>query len=328
MAPAVALGGEVYGDTMVRRGGEDKPMKIARTKSGMENAADKPTKMARITSEMEAGVDKHTTKIVRTISGMEGGEGEFSYTRNSAVQSQSLNILTPILEQEIKELELFKDWSGSAIRVADFGCSVGANTLGYAEICYRIVCQARESNGTKSPDEVQYFFCDLPSNDFNTLFLQVENWRKTQVTSMDDFLFTAVSGSFHRRLLPKRSLHVAISTLAVHWMSQVPDAVLDKSSPAYNKGRVWIDDNKNVATLQAFKQTARQDLRKFMLARAEEVVPGGLVLIYAMGCPDARHPEIQWARDGEYAGPYSKVFEATWEELVTEVFSCSTQVNL
>jgi len=131
MDDAFAGGGEVYCDTMARRGGEEEPMKVA-----------------------------------RAIAGMAGGAGEFSYTRNSITQSQCINILKPILEQEIKELDLFKDWSGSAIRVADFGCSVGANTLRLTEICYQSVCQARVSNGSKIPDEVQYFFCDLPSNDF------------------------------------------------------------------------------------------------------------------------------------------------------------------
>lgn len=99
--------------------------------------------------------------------------------------------------------------------------------------------------------------------------------------------------------------------------------MLDESSPAYNKGRVWIDDNKNVATVQAFTQAARQDLRNFLLSRADEVVPGGLVLVYAPGRADGNHPNIQWTREEEYSGPFSKVFEATWEELVTEVFPSS-----
>jgi len=163
-------------------------------------------------------------KVARAIAGMASGAGEFSYTRNSLTQSQSIYILEPILEQEIMELELFKDWSGSsAICMADFGCSLGANPLRYAEICYRNVCRARLSSGRRTtiPDEVQYFFCDLPSNDFNTLFLQLEEWQKTQATSMQDFYVTAVPGSFHRRLFPRGSLHVAISVFGVQWMSQV-----------------------------------------------------------------------------------------------------------
>jgi len=109
----------------------------------------------------------------------------------------------------------------------------------------------------------------------------------------------------------------------------VPDAVIDKSSPAYNKGRAWIDGHTNSAVVEAFVQTARQDLRNFLLCRADEVVPGGLVLLYFPGRAAELHPEIQGPKEGDSAGPFtpfsplSKVFELTWEELITEVSSSS-----
>jgi len=56
----------------------------------------------------------------------------------------------------------------------------------------------------------------------------------------------------------------------------------------------------------------------FLLSRADEVVPGGLVLIYILGRADKRHPKIQWTREGVNPGPYNKVFEETWEELINE----------
>jgi len=182
---ASAGGGEECGNSISRRVGNEKPMKFA-----------------------------------RGIAGMEGGAGEFSYTRNSRLQFQSVNFLKPILEQEIRELEIIKDGVGSEIRLADFGCSVGANTLQYAEICYRVVCQSRLSDGRKSSVEVQHFFCDLPSNDFNTLLLQLEDWRNRQ-PSRADFYAAAVPGSFYGRLFPRRSLHVAISFFSLQWLSQV-----------------------------------------------------------------------------------------------------------
>ena len=99
----------------------------------------------------------------------------------------------------------------------------------------------------------------------------------------------------------------------------MPDAVVDRASPAYNSGRVWIDRTKNTAALEAYVQTARQDLRNFLLARAEEVVSGGFILFFIVGRTDESHPENQWNEEGLYAGPYSIVFESTWEELVVEV---------
>jgi len=101
--------------------------------------------------------------------------------------------------------------------------------------------------------------------------------------------------------------------------------VLDKSSPAYNKRRVLLDNNKNVALLQAFMQTARQDLHNFLLSRADEVVPGGLVLIYARGRANEYHPQIQWSQEKMNSSPYNKIFEETWEDLVIEVLSRSVK---
>ena len=164
---------------------------------------------------------------------MARGTGEFSYTRNSRVQSQSIDLLKPILEQHIAELTIFHDrQAGSAVCMADFGCSTGANTLQYPEICSQTVQErcgvsASESGSWEAP-VVQYFFCDLPS-DFNTLFRQLEDWRNSRTAKsgaaddghMRNFYAAALPGSFYRRLLPPRSLHIAISTFSVQWMSQV-----------------------------------------------------------------------------------------------------------
>jgi hypothetical protein len=106
----------------------------------------------------------------------------------------------------------------------------------------------------------------------------------------------------------------------------VPDAVLDRDSPAYNKGRVWIDRNKNAATVEAYGQAARQDLRNYLLARAEEVVSGGVVLLYFLGRADGSHPELQWPEEARFGGPSIEVLEETWEELVAEVNSPTSQL--
>ena len=193
-----------------------------------------PAQPADYANEDNVELCGHETKALRAIPGMAGGTGEFSYTRNSRVQSQSIDLLKPILEQHIAELTIFHDrQAGSAVCMADFGCSTGANTLQYAEICSQTVQErcgvsASESGSWEAP-AVQYFFCDLPSNDFNTLFRQLEDWRNSRTAHsgaaddghMRNFYAAALPGSFYRRLLPPRSLHIAISTFSVQWMSQV-----------------------------------------------------------------------------------------------------------
>jgi len=60
-----------------------------------------------------------------------------------------------------------------------------------------------------------------------------------------------------------------------------------------------------------------------LLSQANEVVLGGFVLFYTLDCADGHCVEIQWPREEEFVGPYKKVFEATWEELISEVFYSS-----
>ncbi|KAJ8498754.1 hypothetical protein OPV22_009306 [Ensete ventricosum] len=47
-------------------------------------------------------------------------------------------------------------------------------------------------------------------------------------------------GSFYGRLFPSTSINVFNSTFSLHWLSQVPERVTDKRSPAYNRGRVFV----------------------------------------------------------------------------------------
>ena len=103
---------------------------------------------------------------------------------------------------------------------------------------------------------------------------------------------------------------------------QVPDAVVDRASPVY-KGRVWIDRIQNSAVLDAFSQAAQQDLRNFLLARADELMSGGLLVFLVPGSADERSSNFQWCPESEYSGPSDIVYEQTWQELVDEVTSQS-----
>lgn len=110
------------------------------------------------------------------ISGMERGVSEFSYTRNSKVQSRVIELhLKPVSQQEISQLKFNESECGvRLLNVADLGCSVGDNTLRYAELVLESVQNKHGPSWNRSPD-IQYFFSDLPTNDFNTLFHQLED---------------------------------------------------------------------------------------------------------------------------------------------------------
>jgi hypothetical protein len=69
------------------------------------------------------------------------------------------------------------------------------------------------------PLELHYFFVDLPSNDFNSLFRMLHD---DPIRGASANLFpAAVGASFYDRVLPKASLDIAFTIYSVHWLSQV-----------------------------------------------------------------------------------------------------------
>ncbi|KAL0287936.1 UNVERIFIED_CONTAM: putative S-adenosylmethionine-dependent methyltransferase, partial [Sesamum angustifolium] len=89
-------------------------------------------------------------------------------------------------------------------------------------------------------------------------------------------------GSYHGRLLPKASLHFAYSSWALHWLSQVPTAVADPTSPAWNKGRVhYLGARQEV--VDAYSSQHAKDIETFLEARAQELVSGGLMVLVLSG---------------------------------------------
>ena len=137
--------------------------------------------------------------------------------------------LQRILGEAISELNLPIE---SMYRVADFGCAVGANTLSFANFIVESLKKRCASQSTEAP-EVQCFFADRPTNDFNTLFqqLSVQHLDGADAANIDgshevnngsrSYFAAGVPGSFYDRMFPCASLQIAISTYSIHWLSKV-----------------------------------------------------------------------------------------------------------
>jgi hypothetical protein len=79
------------------------------------------------------------------------------------MQALAIQRLLPTLQYVVNCFKLPQD---GIIRVADLGCSCDANTLHVANI---ISTNFRTNGASKN----QYFFNDLPTNEFNVLFQQL-----------------------------------------------------------------------------------------------------------------------------------------------------------
>lgn len=138
-----------------------------------------------------------------------GGEGEGSYTSESKKFNVIQSLLKPVLKDTL--LHHFSPVVGAGpFHYADFGCSVGNNTIDFATFVTDILKSKPELNG----NDFVCHFADLPSNDFNTLFKQLAGEERT-------WFAEGVAGSQYSRMFPRSSLHVAITTLTLHYMSEV-----------------------------------------------------------------------------------------------------------
>ncbi|KAJ4717163.1 S-adenosylmethionine-dependent methyltransferase [Melia azedarach] len=209
---------------------------------------------------------------------MTGGDVAYSYTKNSTIQRDVVDAGKELLKEAIlKKFDLeslgFDTQSSVVVKIADLGCSVGPNTFFVMENIIEAVelkfLQAKNQN--LSALEFQAFFNDHYENDFNILF-------KTLPPSRNYFA-AGVPGSFHGRLFPKSSIHFAHMSYALHFLSKVPKEVVD-----INKSNVLNSSDKEV--VEAYSTQFKNDMECFLNARAEELVPGGLMFILAGAVPD------------------------------------------
>ncbi|GMN46346.1 hypothetical protein TIFTF001_015528 [Ficus carica] len=215
-------------------------------------------------------------ELVIPIRPMNGGNGLYSYSKNSIIQRKAIEATKELINKTIaEELDVNTFSSSNTFRIADLGCSVGTNTLLAVKNIINAVQHKFQSqgNGTKLP-EFQVFFNDQASNDFNQLF--------TSLPSEIQYFAAGVPGSFYRRLFPKYSLHFVHSSSAAHWLSRVPEEVEDKSSPAWNKGKVHYS-NSTAEVIKAFEAQFAKDMDNFLKIRAQEIVHGGLMVLILPG---------------------------------------------
>ncbi|GFQ01896.1 probable S-adenosylmethionine-dependent methyltransferase at5g37990 [Phtheirospermum japonicum] len=211
-----------------------------------------------------------------------GGDGPNSYAHNSNYQRQLLLTAEDLIHELINDhLDTsnppFND-PHKTLRIADLGCSVGPNAFFAVQNIITAVENKYKSDDHRTP-EFHVFFNDLVDNDFNTLF------RNLSGSTRNNYFFAGSPGSFHARLFPKGTLHFAHCSTALHWLSRIPERVLETSSDAWNKGRIhYSGAGKEVK--DAYWGQYKKDMGDFLSARADEVVAGGLMALVILGFPD------------------------------------------
>ncbi|GMJ10374.1 hypothetical protein HRI_004706600 [Hibiscus trionum] len=178
-----------------------------------------------------------------------------------------------------------------------------------------------ELSGYEPPEFSVFFFSDLPSNDFNTLFQLLPPLVKNGGSRTEECLasnghwsyFAAgVPGSFYRRLFSSRSIYVFHSTFSLHWLSHMSGTVLDKRLTTYNKGRVFIH-GASESTANAYRKQFQTDLAEFMRARSIEMMRGGSMFLVYLG-----RTSLNPTDQGGAGLLFGTHFQDAWDDLFQE----------
>ncbi|KAK6931587.1 SAM dependent carboxyl methyltransferase [Dillenia turbinata] len=205
-----------------------------------------------------------------------GGDGPYSYKKNSKYQKEALDRAKFLLQTSIQEkLDIAEgpntDTKPRVFRIADLGCSVGPNTFICVQtIIESVVLKYKFSGLEFNLPEFQVFFNDVTINDFNTLFKGLPLDR--------NYMAAAVPGSFHGQLFPKGSINLMHTSSSLQWLGKVPKEVTEKDSTAWNKGRISYSDS-SYEVVKAFANQFQRDMVTFFRMRSLELAKGGLMVI-------------------------------------------------
>ncbi|KAM3695357.1 hypothetical protein ACJW31_07G125500 [Castanea mollissima] len=204
-------------------------------------------------------------------------------------------MVKPIVEESIEEL--YQTLFPECLKIADLGCSLGPNTLLVVSEIIDILSTTSQKLNSPLPS-LQAFLNDLPGNDFNTIFRSLQSfYRKLETEKGNTFgncFISGVPGSFYGRLFPCNSLHFVHSSYAIMWLSEVPKGLVSQTGEALNKGNICIAKTSPPAVFKAYLDQFQRDFTLFLKSRAEELVPGGCMVLTTMGSNKSVDPLSIW----------------------------------
>ena len=193
--------------------------------------------------------------------GMVGGG---FYDAHSTFQAEVAASGAALLNQAVESLELPAD---GKIIVADYGCGEGRNSMATIGTALRFLA----SRGATGPAVLHN---DLPTNDWTGLAANLAGEGSYLKQFPEARALFAAHGFFERVTLPA-SITLGTSGSAAHWLSRQPPG-LDMPRTLYRCDAP--PDQRAMILAQA-----ASDWHAFLAARAEELAPGGVLLVQMLG---------------------------------------------
>ncbi|MEM6787264.1 MAG: SAM-dependent methyltransferase [Myxococcota bacterium] len=157
--------------------------------------------------------------------------------------------------------------AGPEAEIVDYGCADGGTTSGLWR-------QMIESITARNDvDRVHLVGNDLPFNDFATLAGYLSETR----AGRDEVRVSMVPVSFYDRVAAPATVSLAFSATAMHWLSTLPHHI-----ERHTHANATTDE----ASFQAFSDQADRDFEAIMLRRADELRPGGQMVLVNLARTD------------------------------------------
>ncbi|MGE5262158.1 MAG: hypothetical protein ACM3S0_02150 [Acidobacteriota bacterium] len=196
-------------------------------------------------------------------------EGMVDYNANSSAQQSMVATQTPAIRKLVQNIGSVRP----EFRIADYGCGPGISTINVARPAIE-ACREMDGDGPIAVCHV-----DQPGNDWNALFTLVSG-PAGYVKDRTGIRTEAAVGSFYDRNVSDESVNLATSFASSHWLSHA----VHLNAP----GTVWFADLQGKAR-QEMATLARNDWIRFLQLRAQELRPGGYLLVSTLGSvPDAK----------------------------------------
>jgi hypothetical protein len=170
------------------------------------------------------------TPLARTA--MEGGG---YYNRNSSLQEAGIRLALPLLEAAAGAVPIDGE-AGAPLVIADYGSSQGRNSMQPMALA---IDRLRARAGGDRPVEVVH--TDLPSNDFTSLFMALQDEGSSYLSGRPGVFPSAIGRSYFEPILPAGRVLLGWNTWTLHWLSRNPVDVADSSMAVFSASGSGLD---------------------------------------------------------------------------------------